>query len=114
MDMQLLYIFNLFSFVGVIGMLFYLVLERAKNSAKENKYDRQSDKLDRLERYVYELEENLVSTTPSVSKEELKDKIISMYEAGDDLMYIEKALDISRAKIEMVLKFHKLKEKREK
>ncbi len=112
--MQLLYIFNLFSFVGVIGMLFYLVLENAKNSAKENKYDRQSDKLDRLERYVYELEENLVKTTPSVSKDELKDKIIAMYEAGDDLMYIEKSLDISRAKIEMVLKFHKLKEKRAK
>ncbi len=112
--MQLLYIFNLFSFVGVIGMLFYLVLESAKSRAKENKYDRQSDKLDRLERYVYELEEKFAHTTPSFSKDELKNKIISMYEAGDDLMYIEKALDVSRAKIEMVLKFHKLKEKKEK
>jgi len=114
MDMQLLYIFNLFSFVGVIGLLFYTVLERAKNSEKENKYDRQSDKLDRLERHVYELEEKLAKMAPTLSNDEIKDQIIMMYQEGKDPMYIEKALDVSRAKIEMVVKFHKLKEKREK
>jgi transposase-like protein len=114
MDMQLLYIFNLFSFVGVIGLLFYLVLERAKRLEKESKYDRQSDKLDRLERHIYELEEKLAKSTPAISKDEVKDQIITMYNEGKDLMFIEKALDVSRAKIEMVLKFHKLREKREK
>ncbi|MCH9739428.1 MAG: hypothetical protein K0U38_01115 [Epsilonproteobacteria bacterium] len=110
--MELLYIFNLFSFVGVIGILFYIILEKGKQTEKDDKYERQSDKLDRLEQYVYELEEKLSSSTPSNAKEELKEKIIKMYEEGEDLMYIEKALDVSRAKIEMVLKFHQLKAKR--
>ena len=74
MDVELLYIFNLFSFVGVIGILFYIILERAKDTDKEEKYDRQSDKLDRLEEYVYELEERLQGDRSSVSAEELKAK----------------------------------------
>lgn len=114
MGMELLYVFNLFSFVGVIGILFYIVLERAKNADKEDKYDRQSDKLDRLEQYVYELEERLQGQKSSVTAEELKNKIIKMYEEGQDLMYIEHALGVPRAKIEMVLKFHQLREQRAK
>ena len=110
--MELLYIFNLFSFVGVIGILFYIIIERTKNEGKEEKYERQSDKLDRLEEYVYELEERLQGERSSVSAEELKSKIIKMYNDGHELMYIEQALSVPRAKIEMVLKFHQLKEKR--
>ena len=112
--MELLYIFNLFSFVGVIGILFYIIVERTKNKDKEERYERKLDKLDRLEEYVYELEERLQGDRPSVSSEELKAKIIKMYEEGRDLMYIEQALGVPRAKIEMVLKFHKLREKRAK
>ncbi len=114
MEMQLLYIFNLFSFVGVIGILIYLLLERTKQQVKEHRYDRQSDKLDQLERHVYELEERLAELTPQSSDNATKDKIIQMYESGDDLMYIQDALGVSRAKIEMVLKFYKLRQKREK
>jgi len=114
MEMQLLYVFNLFALVGVVGILIYLVVEYGKNQAKDRHYDRQLDKLDRLERHVYELEERLAEASPSVGRNDLKEKIIAMYEAGDDLMYIEDALDVSRAKIEMVLKFHQLRQKREK
>lgn len=109
--MALLYVFNLFSFIGVVGILFYLIIEHTRNAPKADKYDRQSDKLDRLERYVYELEQRLQSHEISLSEEELRAKIIKMYDEGKELMYIEQALEVPRAKIDMVLKFHKFNQK---
>jgi len=110
---QLQFLFSLFSFVGVIGIMFYIILEKSKGEEENEKQELLEEKLERLEQYVYELEERL-DTKPSSSSEEIKQKIIDMYEDGKDLLVIENSLDIPRPKIEMILKFHKLREKNQK
>ena len=110
---ELQFIFSLFSFVGVIGILFYIILERSKEELEDEEQELLKEKVERLEHYVYELEERL-DTTPTVSDREVKEKIISMYEDGKDLLVIENSLDVPRPKIEMILKFHKLRKKEEK
>ncbi|MCK5855265.1 MAG: hypothetical protein KAG56_08580 [Sulfurovaceae bacterium] len=107
---QLQFLFSLFSFLGVVGILFYIILEKSKGEQDNEKQELLQEKLERLEHYVYELEERL-DTKPSSSNEEIKAKIIEMYEDGKDLLVIENTLDIPRPKIEMILKFYKLREK---
>jgi len=107
---QLQLIFSLFSFVGVIGILFYIIIQKTKDDNVHEKQELLQEKVERLEQYVYELEERLDSR-PSSSNEEIKAKIIEMYEDGKDLFLIENTLDIPRPKIEMILKFYKLREK---
>lgn len=107
---QLQFIFSLFSFVGVIGILFYIIIQKTKDDNVHEKHELLQEKVERLEQYVYELEERLDSR-PSSSNEEIKAKIIEMYEDGKDLFLIENTLDIPRPKIEMILKFYKLREK---
>ena len=107
---ELQFIFSLFSFVGVVGILFYIIWEKSKGEQSNEQQELLEEKVERLEHYVYELEERL-DTTPTTSNEEIKQKIIAMYEDGKDLLVIENALDIPRPKIEMILKFYKLREK---
>ena len=111
MEMQLLYVFNLFSFVGVIGMLFYLIIAKAREDELTDTVEVLESKMNSIQNYVYECEERL-NVSKSSSQDEIKEKIIELYKDGKDLMVIENALDVPRAKIEMVLKFHKLKEER--
>jgi uncharacterized protein YqhQ len=107
---QLQFIFSLFSFVGVIGILIYLVLSKAKSDEQTDSIEILKQKMLSLHEYVYDLEERTeVEKTPE--QHELKQKIIEMFEDGKDLMVIENALDVPRAKIEMILKFHKLQKK---
>jgi len=107
---QLQFIFSLFSFVGVIGILFYLIIAKAKSDEQTDSIEILEQKVLSLHDYVYEIEERSeVNKTPE--QHELKQKIIEMYDEGKDLMVIENALDVPRAKIEMVLKFHQLQVK---
>ncbi len=102
---QLHFIFSLFSFVGVVGILFYLILAKVKQ-------DELQDSIEHLEEKVLELQNSIEETIKEeeVPKEEsIKEKIIALYEEGKDLEAIEVSLNIPRAKIEMVLKFYNLK-----
>ena len=104
---ELQFIFSLFSFVGVIGVLFYLILAKAKSDEQEESIAILEQKILSLQDYVYELEErSKIEKNPE--QHEIKQKVIEMYEEGKDLMVIENALDVPRAKIEMILKFYKL------
>ena len=107
---QLQFIFSLFSFVGVIGVLFYLVLEKAKSDEQKESVEILEQKILSLQDYVYELEAR-TEAEKRPEQQELKQKIIEMYKDGKDLMVIENALDVPRAKIEMILKFYKLQMK---
>lgn len=109
---ELQFIFSLFSFVGVVGILFYILLTRAKVEEKLESVEFLESKVDSLQDYLYELEERIdQSKIPEQS--EIKQKVIDMYNEGKDLMVIENVLDVPRAKIEMILKFYKLQEGRE-
>lgn len=110
--MEIVYIFTFFSFVGVVGILFYMVFENAKTDEKLERLELLESKIDSLQDYVYELEARIEhNKTPEQNA--IKQKVIEMYNEGKDLMVIENALDVPRAKIEMILKFYKLQENRE-
>ena len=100
------FIFSLFSFIGVVGILFYLILAKVK-------YDEQQNSLEVLEAKVVKLqniiEESLEKEDKVSDEENMKQRIIALHEEGKDIVAIEEALNIPRAKIEMVLKFHNLK-----
>ena len=111
MEMQLLYVFNLFSFVGVIGILFYIVISKTKMENQEESIELLESNVESLQNYIYELEERIeLNKTPA--QDEIKKKIIEMYEDGKEILLIENTLDVPRAKIEMVLKFYKLQTER--
>lgn len=105
---QLQFIFSLFSFVGLIGILFYMVFEKSKSDEKAYKIEVLELKVSSLQDYIYDLDERIESNKAS-EQNEVKEKIIEMYEEGKESMVIENALNIPRAKIEMVVKFHELK-----
>jgi predicted transcriptional regulator len=108
---ELEFVFALFSFVGVIGILFYILLAKTKIENFEDTIEMLEHKFASLQDYVYELEERIeANKTPAQG--ELKKKIIEMYEEGKDVLLIENTLNVPRAKIEMVLKFYKLKVER--
>jgi len=108
---ELQIIFSLFSFVGVIGILFYIILNKTKVENQADRVEILVDKIESLQNYVYELEEH-ISTHKTSGQDEVKQKIIEMYEDGKEVLLIENTLDVPRAKIEMVLKFHKLQVER--
>lgn len=54
---QLQFIFSLFSFVGVIGILFYLILAKAKSDEQTESIEILEQKVLSLHDYVYEIEE---------------------------------------------------------
>ena len=104
---QLQFIFSLFSFVGVIGILFYIILEKAKTDESNERINQLEEEVIALKSYIYKDEEPIEEKEdPKV--EDMKEKIIALYEEGADIMLIENALNIPKAKIEMVLKFHNL------
>jgi Co/Zn/Cd efflux system component len=97
--------------VGVIGILVYILIAKSKIEHFEDHVDILEHKISSLQNYVYELEERIaLSKTPD--QDEVKKKIIEMYEDGKEVLLIENTLDVPRAKIEMVLKFHKLQVER--
>jgi len=103
---QLQFLFALFSFVGVIGILFYIILEKAKMEEQNEKIMQLQEELMRLKDDVYKEEQ--IEEKAEVDVESVKEKIIAFYEEGADIMLIENALNVPKAKIEMVLKFHNL------
>ena len=105
---QLQFIFSLFSFVGVVGILFYIILERAKQEERNERAELLEEKLSSLKDYVYKCEERLTQKEETPDEGSIKEKIIQLYEDGKDLSLIENTLNIPRAKIEMVVKFHNL------
>ena len=108
---ELQIIFSLFSFVGVIGILFYILIAKTKIENLEESIEILDHKIISLQDYIYELEERIdANKTPE--QDELKKRIIEMYEDGKDVFLIENTLDVPRAKIEMVLKFYKLQTER--
>jgi len=105
---QLQFIFSLFSFVGVIGILFYIILSKAKQEEQQERVEILKDKVFALQEYILQVEEEC-ETRKEPEEENLKEKIILLYEEGKDISLIEETLSVPRAKIEMVLKFHNLK-----
>jgi len=106
---QLQFLFALFSFVGVIGILFYIILEKAKNDENNERINKLEAEVISLKDYVYKCEERLEDKDKDeVAVESVKEKIIALYEEGANIMLIENALNVPKAKIEMVLKFHNL------
>jgi len=119
---QLQFVFSLFSFVGVVGILFYMILERANRESNDEYIGHLRDELISLKEYVYKSENDEVerdddkieeAEKEEFKKEEpavenMKEKIIALYEEGADITLIENSLNIPKAKIEMVLKFHNL------
>jgi len=106
---QLQFIFSLFSFVGVVGILFYIILDKAKQDEYQERTELLEEKFISLRDYIYKVEERLEEKEDEVVEEEnFKEKIIALYDEGKDLSVIESSLNIPRAKIEMVLKFHNL------
>ena len=104
---QLQFLFALFSFVGVIGILFYIILEKVKTDENNERIDKLEEEIRVLKDYVYKAEEELAEKE-DLKIENMKEKIIALYEEGADIMLIENALNIPKAKIEMVLKFHNI------
>ncbi len=107
--MALQFIFSLFSFVGVIGILFYLILAKVKHDEQQDSVTFLESKVLKMQNRIEELEEKLKVKEEVPQEENLKRKIIALYEEGKDVVTIEESLNIPRAKIEMVLKFHNLK-----
>jgi len=119
---QLQFIFSLFSFVGVVGILLYIIFERANRESNDEYIGHLRDELISLKEYVYKSEKDddkkEEEETEEAEKEEakteepvvenMKEKIIALYEEGADITLIEDSLNIPKAKIEMVLKFHHL------
>ena len=104
---QLQFLFALFSFIGVIGILFYIILEKARAEEKNALIEHLEEELVALKNYVYKPEEHL-DKNAELEVESIKEKIIALYEEGADIALIENALNIPKAKIEMVVKFHNL------
>jgi len=114
---QLQFIFSLFSFVGVIGILFYIILERAKREGQDALVERLKDEVISLKKSVYKTEESeeeqegtqkVETEKEEPAVENMKEKIIALHEEGADVMLISNALEIPQATVEMVLKFHQL------
>jgi len=114
---QLQFIFSLFSFVGVIGILFYIILERAKREGQDALVERLRAEVISLKQSVPQSEEDEEEKegTQKVESEKeepvvdnMKEKIIALYEEGADVMLVSNALNVPQATVEMVLKFHHL------
>ena len=105
---QLQFIFSLFSFVGVIGILFYIILDKAKQEESQERIALLEENIHSLKDYIYKFEEQLEEKDVP-EEDNIKEKIIELYEEGKAVTLIENSLNVPKAKIEMVLKFHNLK-----
>lgn len=104
---QLQFVFSLFSLVGVIGVLFYIILEKGKVDERNEKFEALENEVSTLKEYVYTYEKRL-EEKEDTELSSPKEQIISLYEEGVNLMEIENRLKVPKATIEMVLKFHNL------
>lgn len=113
------FVFSLFSLIGVIGIIFYLILHKAKSEKLFYKIEDLEDEIillkNQLKNSEYQttknettpLNTNLESTNlQSTNPESTKEKIIELYEQGLDTFTIESQLNVPKATIDMVLKFH--------
>lgn len=108
------FVFSLFSLIGVIGIIFYLILQKAKSEKLFYKIEDLEDEIillkNQLKNSEYQTTKN--ETTPlntnlqSTNPESTKEKIIELYEQGLDTFTIESQLNVPKATIDMVLKFH--------
>ena len=114
---QLQFMFSLFSFVGVVGILFYIILERAKREGQDTLVERLRDEVISLKESVYKSEESeegkegtqkVESGKDEPVIDNMKEKIIALHEEGADVMLVSNALNVPQATVEMVLKFHHL------
>ena len=105
---QLQFLFALFSFVGVVGILFYIIIEKEKRDKMDIRIRILEKELISLKDSFSEEKEDKTIKNEAPKAEDMKEKIIALYEEGADIMLIEDALNIPKAKIEMVLKFHTL------
>jgi len=104
---QLQFIFSLFSFVGVVGILFYIILERAKREEQDLLVERLKEEVIALKKSVYQSEKD-EEMTEEADIDNMKEKIVALYEGGTDVMLISNTLKVPQATVEMVLKFHHL------
>jgi len=102
---QLQFVFSLFSLVGIIGVLFYIILERAKKDALHDKIETLEGELKALKDYMDTYKNGVEAKS---EPQNIKEKIIALYEKGLDIIQIENHLNVPRAKVEMVIKFHNL------
>ncbi len=106
---QLQFLFSIFSFIGVIGISFYLIFTKAKQDEQQESVGFLEAKVLELQNRIEALNENLKKEEESPKEKNMKQKIIALHEERKDLETIEELLNIPRAKIEMVLKFHNIK-----
>jgi len=104
---QLQFIFSLFSFVGVVGILFYTILERANREEKDALLERLRDEVISLKKSVYPPAKD-EDKKEEADVENIKEKIVALHEEGSDVILISNTLKIPQATVEMVLKFHHL------
>ncbi|CAA6818827.1 MAG: Unknown protein [uncultured Sulfurovum sp.] len=102
---QLQFVFSLFSLIGVIGILFYILLKKSKIEEHNDKIEELEREVASLKDYIYAYEQRL---DKELEPESAKEKIIALYEQGVDIIQIENMLNVPKAKIEMVVKFHNL------
>ena len=105
---QLQFLFSIFSFIGVIGVIFYTILTKAKQDAQEEQVEFLKEKVIELRDYIIQMQEE-DEEEQDASEDSLKEQIINLYEDGKSLSIIEESLGVPRAKLEMVLKFHNIK-----
>jgi len=104
---QLQFIFSLFSFVGVVGILFYIILERAKREEQDELVEALKEEVIALKKSVYQPEKE-EDKKEELNDENTKAKIVALHEEGADVILISNALKVPQATVEMVLKFHHL------
>jgi len=103
------FVFSLFSLIGVIGIIFYLILQKAKSEKLFYKIEDLEDEIillkNQLKNSEYKTTKN--ETTPlNTNPDSTKEQIITLYEQGLDTLTIENQLNVPKATIDMVLKFH--------
>jgi len=104
---QLQFMFSLFSFVGVVGILFYIILERAKREEQDELVEALKEEVIALKKSVYQPAKE-EDKKEEVNDENTKAKIVALHEEGADVILISNALKVPQATVEMVLKFHHL------
>ena len=104
---QLQFIFSLFSFVGVVGILFYIILERAKREEQDELVEALKEEVIALKKSVYQPEKE-EDKKEELNDENTKAKIVALHEEGADVILISNALKVPQATVEMVLKFYHL------
>jgi len=107
---ELQFIFSLFSFVGVVGILFYIILQREKEQILNEKIEIFEEKIASLKESLQELKSRKQESGGRATSEgTLKEQIIALHEEGKEISFIEDRLDVPKAKIEMILNFHNLR-----